>query len=127
MIVYKTWKLKIFILLHLISWIILQKLEKYNIDLNKITVSGISSGGAMAIQFHISHSKIVYGLASIAGPPYWCANANLFIALTACMVKPELIKVSELWKATEYAYNLYSIDNPTYLSSSKVKLNYKED
>ena len=43
------------------------------------TVSGISSGGFMAVQHHVVWSADVDGVGSIAGGPYWCANANAVI------------------------------------------------
>ncbi len=36
-----------------------------------ITVSGISSGGFMAVQFHVAHSSTVGGAGVVAGGPYW--------------------------------------------------------
>jgi len=97
-------------------------LEKYNIDRNSITISGISSGGAMAVQMHVAHSKLFSGMAAIAAPPYWCANANSAIAITSCMMYPQFISVVELWAATTYAYSTFSIDNPSNLDRSKVWL-----
>jgi hypothetical protein len=40
-------------------------LQTYNIS--GVTVSGISSGGYMAVQFHIAYSSIVHGAAIFAG------------------------------------------------------------
>jgi len=86
------------------------------------TVSGISSGGAMAVQFHVAHSSIVNGAGIIAGVPYWCAGMDIINALEACMSQPELISITELEAATSYAYLMESIDSPSSLSSSKVWL-----
>jgi len=38
-----------------------------NIDRSKISVSGISSGAAMATQFHFAHSSEVLGAGLFAG------------------------------------------------------------
>ncbi|CAF3895029.1 unnamed protein product [Rotaria sp. Silwood2] len=51
-----------------------------------VTVSGISSGGAMAIQLHMAYSNDISGCGILAGPPYYCAG-NL-MAATACMSGP---------------------------------------
>ena len=39
-----------------------------------ITVSGISSGAAMAHQLHIARSRDIAGAGMVAGPPYRCAD-----------------------------------------------------
>ncbi|CAE6960322.1 unnamed protein product [Symbiodinium sp. KB8] len=57
-----------------------------NVDRNDITVSGISSGGFMAVQLHVAFSATFSkGLGVLAGGPYWCAMDNVEIALTSCM------------------------------------------
>lgn len=47
-----------------------------NIDNTQISVSGISSGGWIANQFHIAHSEIVMGAGILAAGPYHCAGTN---------------------------------------------------
>lgn len=54
-----------------------------------ITVSGLSSGGYMAAQFHLAFSDKVSGAAIIAGGPLYCAQNNLATAFANCMGKPE--------------------------------------
>jgi poly(3-hydroxybutyrate) depolymerase len=44
------------------------------LDRNAITVSGLSSGGFFAHQFHIAYSKLVNGAGIIAGGPYGCVE-----------------------------------------------------
>jgi len=73
-----------------------QTLPSYNVDTSQIIAVGLSSGGAMAIQFHVSHSSYISGMASLAGPPYWCAQADIGIATTACETDFGLISVTEL-------------------------------
>jgi poly(3-hydroxybutyrate) depolymerase len=41
---------------------------------DNVTVSGVSSGGYMAHQFHIAHAATVLGAGIIAGGPYGCAG-----------------------------------------------------
>ena len=50
-----------------------------------VTVSGISSGGYMAVQFQVAHSAIVRGAGIVAGGPYYCAQGSLRRALGNCM------------------------------------------
>ena len=49
-----------------------------------ITVSGISSGGFMAVQFHVAHSSTVKGAGVIAGGPFYCAQGSVWAALSNC-------------------------------------------
>jgi hypothetical protein len=44
------------------------------LDRTGITVSGLSSGGFFAHQFHIAYSKLVNGAGIIAGGPYGCVE-----------------------------------------------------
>jgi len=87
-----------------------------------LTVSGISSGAYMAVQFHIAHSSIVGGAGVVAGGPYWCAQDDAAVALSACMRDPSLISLNELWAATDYAEALASIDSTKHLMGSRVLL-----
>jgi poly(3-hydroxybutyrate) depolymerase len=50
-----------------------------------ITVSGVSSGGYMAVQLHVAHSASIAGAGVIAGGPYYCAHGNVLTALYNCM------------------------------------------
>ena len=45
-----------------------------NIDRTAITVSGLSSGGFFAHQFHIAYSKLVNGSGILAGGPFACVE-----------------------------------------------------
>lgn len=42
------------------------------IDRERITVSGLSSGGHMAHQLHVAYSDLFSGAAIIAGGPFGC-------------------------------------------------------
>lgn len=50
-----------------------------------VTVSGISSGGHMAVQFQIAYSTVVRGAGILAAGPYYCARASVNRALGNCM------------------------------------------
>ncbi|WP_300454272.1 PHB depolymerase family esterase [Accumulibacter sp.] len=54
-------------------------------SLDDLTVSGVSSGAYMAVQFEVAHSKLVRGAGVIAGGPYYCAQGSSWRALTSCM------------------------------------------
>ena len=54
-------------------------------DVGQITVSGISSGGYMSVQFHVAHSSRVAGAGILAGGPYECAEGSSARALSNCM------------------------------------------
>eukprot|EP01114_Cavostelium_apophysatum_P022299 TRINITY_DN8020_c0_g1_i2.p1 TRINITY_DN8020_c0_g1~~TRINITY_DN8020_c0_g1_i2.p1 ORF type:complete len:323 (+),score=66.60 TRINITY_DN8020_c0_g1_i2:150-1118(+) len=88
----------------------------------QISVSGVSAGGYAAVQYHVIYSSSLDGAGIIAGGPYWCAMADVVVALTSCMADPGMIDLELLYAATSYAYELDSIDNPTNLKNSKVYL-----
>jgi hypothetical protein len=86
----------------------------------QVTVSGLSSGAFMAVQYHISHSSTTVGVASFAGGPFWCANDDVEIALHACMVEPQNIDPSALGFFTRKAAEILSIDPLDNLKTAKV-------
>ena len=51
--------------------------KSLKIDADKVSVSGISSGGFMAHQFHVAHSGNLMGVGIIAGGPYHCAQGDV--------------------------------------------------
>ncbi len=59
------------------------------IDADAVTVSGISSGGAMAQQLHLAYADLFSGAGIIAGIPFDCAEANLGLALGRCVGKED--------------------------------------
>jgi poly(3-hydroxybutyrate) depolymerase len=63
---------------------------------DSVTVSGISAGGNMAVQFHVAHSALVHGAGVLAAGPYYCAENSLRLALGRCMQGDEDIPVDEL-------------------------------
>lgn len=54
-------------------------LEHYNVDPSTITVSGISSGAAMATQFHFAHSTQIVGAGIVAGGFYFYFDLDVTI------------------------------------------------
>ena len=61
-----------------------EPLPVLNIDIRDTSVSGLSSGGFMAVQFMVAHSDIVKGAGIVAAGPYWCAQGNALTATTRC-------------------------------------------
>lgn len=51
----------------------------------RVTLSGVSSGGYMAVQSHVALAQSVGGVAVIAGGPYDCAGGDISQALGPCM------------------------------------------
>lgn len=54
-------------------------------QLAPLTVSGVSSGAYMAVQFQVSHSSLVSGAGVLAGGPFECAEGSMWRALNNCM------------------------------------------
>ena len=111
-------------------------------DIQQTSVSGLSSGGYMAGQFHAAHSKYVKGAAIVGAGPYACARsgvansasvfavavaANLVQAETGCM-KATLSRIADVLdgkRLASFAADLASqgeIDPWEGLSRSKVYL-----
>lgn len=63
-----------------------ERLPSLGVDLGQTTVSGLSSGAFMAVQFHVAFSGTVRGVGVVAGGPYYCAEGQLIPnALYRCM------------------------------------------
>jgi poly(3-hydroxybutyrate) depolymerase len=59
-------------------------------DVTTLTVSGLSSGGYMAIQMQVAHSSRVKGVAVFAAGPYYCAQGSLWAAYYNCTTPSDL-------------------------------------
>jgi hypothetical protein len=53
-----------------------EKLAGHNAVIGESSISGISSGAFMAVQFATAWSSVVKGVGVVAGGPYWCAKAD---------------------------------------------------
>ncbi|MDR0701236.1 MAG: PHB depolymerase family esterase [Azoarcus sp.] len=90
-----------------------------------LTVSGLSSGGFMAVQFHVAHSALVRGAGVLAGGPYYCARGSAIRALSSCMSphfflpapKPDVLR-----EEVEKQAAAHRIDAPVNLAASRVWL-----
>jgi poly(3-hydroxybutyrate) depolymerase len=94
-------------------------------NVTAITVSGVSSGGYMAVQMHVAHSAIVHGAGVLAAGPYYCAQGNAWAAQNNCMA-PELwapVPATPLIKTeTDTLAQVGAIDDLTNLHRSRVWL-----
>lgn len=57
------------------------------LDPDQVTISGASSGAAMAHQLHIAYPEVFSGAALLAGGPFGCAEGSLATAMSRCMGK----------------------------------------
>jgi len=92
------------------------------IDPNMISVSGLSSGGFMAVQMHVAYSKLFMGAGIFAGGPYYCAQNSLTYALVECMYGTMSVNVQTLISYTDSAASSSEIDPTSNLCNDKVFL-----
>lgn len=62
----------------------LPPLPALDIDVSQTSISGISSGGFMTVQFQVAHSSIVKGAGVVAGGPFNCSQADVMRAVASC-------------------------------------------
>jgi poly(3-hydroxybutyrate) depolymerase/chitodextrinase len=96
-------------------------LPKLNIDIKQTSVSGISAGGFMAVQFDVAFSSISKGAGVIAGGPYFCAKGNQNTATTVCM-NPGTPNAGELIQITESSASAGAIDPTSNLAGHRIWL-----
>jgi hypothetical protein len=105
----------------------LVSLPSFNIDTNHISVSGLSSGGYMAVQFDVAFSSILRGAGIIAGGPYSCAQNSATIATTTCSCffgcfAPSSTDLSELIAITDSNAARGAIDDTANLARHRIWL-----
>jgi poly(3-hydroxybutyrate) depolymerase len=94
-------------------------------DTREVTVSGVSSGAYMAVQFHVAHSGMVKGVAAVAGGPYYCARGSVWAAFYNCMTPGAwnpLPQVASLKSQAESLARAGRIDPVANLSTARVWL-----
>jgi poly(3-hydroxybutyrate) depolymerase len=98
-------------------------LPALNIDPTQTSVSGLSSGGYMAVQLHVGYSgTFKKGAGIVAGGPFYCAEGSVTNATGRCMASPAGIPTSSLVSTTNSWASAGSIDPVSNLQSSKVYL-----
>ena len=98
-------------------------LPPLSIDTSQTSVSGLSSGGFMAVQLHVAHSATFKkGAGIVAGGPFYCAEGSIVNATGRCMASPAGIPTSRLVSTTNTWAGQGTIDPVSNLASSKVYL-----
>lgn len=102
-----------------------ERLPGYGADIGQTSVSGISSGAYMAVQFHVAHSATVRGAGVIAGGPYYCAENSATQATRNCM-KPDATHpvpdAAHLKSITDSLARSGAVDDPAHLRDSRAWL-----
>lgn len=97
----------------------------------QVSVSGLSAGGYMAVQYEVAFSASVTGAGVIAGGPYNCAQGTLYLATTvcsctsevlACQARPGGTQVALLVADTSVLARSGLIDDPAHLAQHRVWL-----
>ncbi len=115
------------------------------LDRSAITVSGLSSGGFFAHQFHVAFSRLVKGAGIIAGGPFGCVESipnpwwpfwpasldRMSAAVVACThyygdryygLRPSPLRAEDSLRIIRDAANQGLIDDPSHLADSRVWL-----
>jgi poly(3-hydroxybutyrate) depolymerase len=104
-----------------------QPLPGLNIDRRHVYVTGISSGGAMAMQLDVAYSRVFKGAAIYAGLPFDCSRHGptgdpVADSLTMCAQNVPPIDVTALEAATEDFSRAGTIDSISNLKGQPVYL-----
>ena len=105
-------------------------LGSYNADLKESSISGISSGAFMAVQFGVAWSSIIRGVGVIAGGPYYCAQGTAADGLLGnfgsdlratgpCMKGPPPA-LQPLFEQTDEWARSGDIDDPRNIASQRI-------
>jgi predicted small lipoprotein YifL len=95
-------------------------IKEFDADLkHRITVSGVSAGGFMAVQSHIALADRIGGAGIVAGGPYHCAQGDVQVALSECMTG-EGLNIEPLIGFTREAGAAGDIAPVTELDSARV-------
>ena len=97
-------------------------LPGYNADISQTSISGISSGAFMAVQFGTAWSSIVKGVGAIAGGPFGCSEGSGSAALSTCMIGLPAIDLQDLIARTDAFGADGGIDNTSLLANEKIYL-----
>jgi poly(3-hydroxybutyrate) depolymerase len=95
----------------------------------QVSVSGLSAGAFMAVQFEVAFSRTVTGAGIIAGGPYFCSQGSVFTATTTCSCTSDLFpcrvraggtRVPELIAVTDWFAASQAIDPTNALASHRI-------
>ena len=94
-------------------------LPALKIDASSVTVSGLSSGGYMATQLHVSWSSVFRGAGVIAAGPYYCAQGLATLAQGRCLTRDSAPPVATLVATAKAWAAAGRIDATSNLAASK--------
>ncbi|WP_280156640.1 PHB depolymerase family esterase [Piscinibacter sp. XHJ-5] len=98
-------------------------LPQVAIDPAETTVSGLSSGGYMAVQLHVAFSATFRkGAGVVAGGPFFCAEGSIVNATGRCMAHNTSIPVATLVNTTRSWAASGLLDPVSNLSASRLYL-----
>jgi len=98
-------------------------LPQFIIDPAQTSVSGLSSGGFMAVQLHVAYSATFKkGAGIVAGGPFYCAEGSVLNATGRCMAHNSSIPVASLVSTTNSWAASGFVDPVANLNASKVYL-----
>jgi hypothetical protein len=111
-----------------------QTLPSFHVAATQTSVSGLSSGAFMAVQFHTAYSARVMGVGVVAGGPYDCVFAhypglvdpvtNPFVVtagIDICMnANPAPPDGAESWRKAQHFADIEDIDTTGHLAQSRV-------
>lgn len=97
-------------------------LRRYKIDASQVSVSGISSGGALATQLHVAYSSVFKkGIGLVAAPPYYCAQGSIANGLGYCTTATDTSKPpTAALISTAGSWSGSAIDSTGNLSNTRV-------
>jgi poly(3-hydroxybutyrate) depolymerase len=93
-----------------------------NIDLSQTSVSGVSSGAFMAVQFGVAFSSITKGIGVFAGGPFGCSGGSVVTAQSECQASTIPPDVTPLVALTKSLAASGAIDDPSLLASTRIFL-----
>jgi len=110
-----------------------QSPQRYNIQPDSVSVSGISSGADFAHQLHVAYSSKIHGVGLVAASPYRCAKNDAYKAVQYCSKTgegfglpyngpPTPDYVESLVSDTKKAFNEDQIDDPAGVKTAKIYL-----
>jgi len=98
-------------------------LADLDIDKNRVSVSGVSSGAHMAHQLHIAYSDLFSGAGIVSGGPYKCADNSLLTAMKRCMGNTdEPLPLTDIVAAIRADAEAGKLANTANLSDDRVYL-----
>jgi hypothetical protein len=98
------------------------RLPAFNAALTQTSVSGISSGAYMAVQFATAWSSIIKGVGAIAGGPFGCSDGSGSTAQSTCMLGAPPLDLAELIRHTNAWSQSGAIDPVSNIAAQKIYL-----